>query len=141
MPRRANPMAVKANVTYDVFEAARALKVTPATIRNWIKDGLKAMTSQKPFLMLGAAIREYLRAKYKAAKRPLEPDQLYCPRCKTGRAPLGMMATQSKMTAQTDLLTGPCGICGATSTRIISHDQRVRFAATFRITKSGDSEA
>ena len=115
--------------------------MTPATIRNWIKDGLEAMTSQKPFLMLGAVIREYLRAKYQAAKRPLQPDQLYCPRCKTGRAALGMIATQRKMTAQTDLLTGCCGTCGATSTRIISHDQRVRFAATFRITKGGNSKA
>lgn len=59
MPKRANPMAVKANATYDVFEAARALKVSPATIRNWIKDGLEAMTSTKPYLILGAAIREY----------------------------------------------------------------------------------
>lgn len=114
MPKRANPMAVKANVTYDVFEAARALNVTPATIRNWIKDGLQAMTSQKPFLILGAAIREYLRAKYRDSKRPLEPDQLYCPSCKTGRVPLGNAAIQRPMTAHTDLLTGSCGTCGAT---------------------------
>lgn len=29
MAKRVNPMAVKANATYDVFEAARALNVTP----------------------------------------------------------------------------------------------------------------
>ena len=79
MSKRANPMAVKASLTYTVGEAAHALGKTPATIRNWIRDGLPVMSSHKPYLISGAAIREYLRAKYKNAKRPLGPDQLYCP--------------------------------------------------------------
>lgn len=141
MPRRANPMAVKANATYDVFEAARALKVTPATIRNWIKDGLEAMTSSKPYLMLGSAIREYLQAKYAAARRPLEDDQLYCPSCGTGRKPVGLQVTQSALTPKTDILKGPCSHCGGTATRMISHQQREGFAVTFQISKEGKSEA
>ena len=50
-----NPVTVKANATYDVFEAARALDVSNATIRAWIKDGMEAMTSSKPYLILGSA--------------------------------------------------------------------------------------
>ena len=75
MSKRANPMAVKAALSYEIGEAATALGKTPATIRNWIKDGLPVMSSRKPYLISGAAIREYLRVKYKSAKRPLDPGQ------------------------------------------------------------------
>lgn len=140
MPRRPNPMSVKSNTTYDVSEAARALNVTPATIRNWIKDGLEAMTASKPHLILGQAIREYLRAKYVAARRPLNDDELFFPSCGTGRKPLDMQVNQSKLTAKTDLLKGVCLQCGSTTTRMISHKQRHAFAATFQITKERGRE-
>jgi len=141
MGKRANPMAVKANATYDVFEAARALNVTPATIRNWIKDGLKAMTASKPYLILGSAIRAYLRAKYAAARRPLDDDQLYCPSCRKGRQPYKLEATQSPISAKTDLLKGICGTCGGKAARMISHKQRALFAQTMQISKGPNSEA
>lgn len=141
MSKHSNPMAVKANATYTVIEAAQALKVTPATIRNWIRDGLEAMTSSKPYLILGAAIREYLRAKYAAARRPLNDDELFCPSCGKGRKPLNTQVSQSEITAKTDLLKGICHHCGGTATRMISHKQRTGFAATFLISKEPDSEA
>lgn len=141
MAKRVNPMAVKSNATYDVFEAARALKVTPATIRNWIKDGLEAMTSSKPYLILGSAIRTYLRAKYEAARRPLKDDELFCPSCREGRKPLNMQVTQSQITNKTDLLKGVCHHCDGTASRMISHKQRPAFAAMFNITTGRDSEA
>jgi len=47
MSKRANPMAVKAALTYTVPEAAVVLGKTPTTIRNWIKNGLPAMSSCK----------------------------------------------------------------------------------------------
>lgn len=141
MSKRFNPMAVKANTTYDVFEAARALNVTPATIRNWIKDGMEAMTASKPFLILGSAIREYLRAKYAAARRPLQNDELFCPSCGKGREPLNMQVHQSKISPKTDLLKGICGHCNSTATRMISHKQRQAFAATFVIVNQPNSKA
>lgn len=141
MPRRANPMAVKANATYDVLEAARALNVTPATIRNWIKDGLEAMTNSKPYLILGAAIREYLRAKYAAARRPLQTDELFCPSCRKGRKPINMRVIHSQVSIKTDLLKGVCGYCNCNATRMISHKQRSVFAETFKITKEHNSKA
>jgi len=141
MSKRANPMAVKAALTYEVNEAARALGKTPATIRNWIKDGLPVMSARKPYLISGEAIREYLRAKYKAAKRPLDPDELFCPACRNGRRPLGMATTISSLTARTSLLKGTCSHCGGTCTRMISKSKVSDFGQTFSITEKANSEA
>jgi Helix-turn-helix domain len=141
MSKRANPMAVKAALTYDVNEAARALDKTPATIRNWIKDGLPVMSSRKPYLISGEAIREYLRAKYKASKRPLDPDTLFCPACGVGRQPVGMEASISSLTVYTSLLKGVCSHCCGTSTRMISKTKVTDFAHTFTIKEEVDSDA
>jgi len=123
-------MAVKANVTYDITEAAQALGKTPATIRNWIKDGLPVMSSRKPYLILGAALKEYLRAKYKAAKRPLGSDQLFCPTCRTGRNPTDMTVAIASVAPKTSLLKGTCDHCGGTCTRMIATVQTGAFNAS-----------
>ncbi len=140
MGKRANPMAVKAALTYDINEAALALDKTPATIRNWHKDGLVVMSSRKPFLISGAAIQEYLRARYKAAKRPLGPDQLFCPSCRAGRKPWAMAVTITPMASSTSLLKGVCESCASGCTRMIANRNVDTFAAVFTITKEADSE-
>lgn len=141
MSKRANPMAVKAALTYEIGEAAAALDKNPATIRNWIKDGLPIMSSKKPYLISGAALREYLRAKYKAAKSPLGPDELFCLFCKAGRTPHAMSVTINALTGKTSLLKGQCSHCGAPATRMVSTTKVPEWSQTFRIKESADSEA
>lgn len=141
MAKRVNPMAVKSNATYEIVEAARALGVTSATIRIWIKDGMEAMTASKPYLILGASIRAYLKIKYAAARSPLMDKELYCLTCRKGCKPLGMRIKQSQVSAKTDLMKGVCERCGGTATRMISHQQREGFEEDFEITKEANSEA
>lgn len=140
MGKRANPMAVKAALTYDIYEAAKALGKTPATIRSWIKDGLPVMSSRKPYLISGEAIRSYLREKYKAAKRPLGQNEFFCPGCRDARQPVGMAATVWPMQNQTVLLKGVCITCGCTCTRMISKSRLGEFAQRFRLSNKADSE-
>lgn len=140
MGKRANPMAVKAALTYEVGEAAKAMGKSPATIRNWIKDGLPVMASQKPCLISGAAIREYLRAKYKATKSPLKPNELSCFGCRAGRRPENMIVTAYPNTPKTTRLKGICDRCGGNACRIISNTKAVAFAETFHFAKGASSD-
>jgi hypothetical protein len=141
MSKRANPMAVKAALTYDICEAAKALDKSPATIRNWIKDGLPAMTSCKPYLISGADIRDYLRAKYQASKSPLAPDELRCLSCRAGRRPLDMSVVAYPNTPKTTRLHGVCVCCGGRASRIISNAKYHEFAQTFQIESNANSDA
>jgi len=141
MSKRANPMAVKASLTYTVDEAAHALGKSPATIRNWIRDGLPVMASRKPMLMSGGVIRDYLQAKYKAAKRPLSADELFCLSCQAGRNPLDMTVLACPNTAKTARLKGVCERCGGAASRIVSNARVQHFAATFHFKEGGHSEA
>lgn len=141
MGKRVNPMAVRANRSYDVDEAARALGVTTGTIRNFIKDGLIVMTSRKPYLMMGWAIRDYLRAKYARAKKPLAVDELFCTSCQVGRQPVDLMVSIASVGSATSNLKGVCRVCGSGCRRMISNAAIPDFTATFRISKRPDSEA
>lgn len=141
MNRRANPMAVKAALTYEIGEAAAVLGKSPATIRNWIKDGLPVMASRKPYLISGAAIRSYLRDKYQKSKSPLAPDELFCLSCRAGRKPKGMAVEVFANTPKTTRLKGVCECCGACSNRMISNSKLHVFARTFRIKAGGNSDA
>ncbi len=139
MGKRANPMAVKAALAYDINEAARALGVTPATIRNWIKNGLQVMSSRKPYLILGDAIRTYLREQRMNAKRPLGTEELFCLSCGDARKPSKMAVTTTRIGAQTSLLKGICAVCGSTCTRVISVRDASIFSTVFQIAKGPNS--
>lgn len=135
MGKRANPMAVKSALSYTIEEAAIALGKKPATIRNWIKDGLPVMAKSKPYLISGEAIREYLRAKYKSAKRPLKADELFCPTCRAGCCPVDLAVVSKPIAARTLLLQGVCSICLGKCARMISSAAVQDFASTFHIAK------
>jgi len=141
MGKRANPMRIKAALTYTPEEAAKALDKSTATIRNWVKDGLPVMASHKPMLISGLVLRTYIREKNKAAKRPLEPNELTCLSCRLGRKPTGMNAILMPLTSKTSQLKGTCERCGATATRIIAMRDAPQFAQTFHLTKGVRSEA
>ncbi|MEP4194617.1 MAG: helix-turn-helix domain-containing protein [Aliishimia sp.] len=141
MAKRPNPMAVQQVLTYTVEEAAGALGVTPATVRNYVRRGLTVMSSKRPALMSGRDIREFLRAERKAKKAPLAFDELRCPSCCKGRRPFGMLVDLERISPSTAILKGLCERCEASSSRFIAIRQIPEFGATFDITERADRTA
>jgi len=140
MAKRANPMAVKASLTYEVSEAALALGKSKATIRNWIRDGLPVMSKQKPYLILGQALRDYIRATSQAAKSPLAQDELYCVSCKSAQPPQDLIVEVVPNNAQTIRLKGVCSDCGGAASRFVSRSKAQQFAVIFTFKKGGSSD-
>jgi len=132
MGKRANPMAVKASLTYEVREASIALGKSKGTIRNWIRDGLPVVASKKPLLISGQDLRDYIRVKSKGAKTSLGPEQLYCLSCQAGRKPLGMIVEIVPNNYKTDRLKGDCGVCGGVPAGSFPSAKAPHFAASFR---------
>lgn len=141
MAKRPNPRAIRAARTYTIEEAASALGVTTGTIRAWVKDGLPLMRAQRPFLILGDALRTYLQSRAQAAKAPLREDQLYCLSCKAGRTPLGLMVDCMPQTAKTARLLGLCEVCGGTCNRMISRSRIEHFSGIFSLAIKEGQEA
>jgi len=131
MPKRPNPRAIKAARTYTVEEAAIVLGVSVGTIRSWVKSGLPLMRSQRPFLILGDALRNFLKDRAQASRAPLREDQLYCLTCKAGRTPMGLLVDCIPQTPKTARLLGLCNVCGGTCNRMISKSKIDDFSQVF----------
>lgn len=112
--RYPNPRRVKKHRSYEIIEAARALGVHKNTISRWIKDqGLEAITDQKPYLILGKVLQEFLTSKRTQRRRPCPPGHLYCMRCREPRRPAGGFAEYQPITATSGRLMALCEICEA----------------------------
>ena len=82
MAKRPSHRALRAARSYTFEEAAIALGVSKGTVRTWVNNGLPAMKAQRPHLILGEALKDFLQAKTAKRKSALRPAELYCLSCK-----------------------------------------------------------
>jgi len=72
---------------YTPVELAKLFNCTSATIRNWIRSGMKIIEGHsKPYLIRGSEARAFILERRKSHKVLLNPGEFYCFRCKTSRA-------------------------------------------------------
>ena len=133
MPKLPNPNSVKSARTYTIQEAADALEVGIGTIRQWIKADLRSMTTQRPYLILGADIRSFLMEKREKRRSPLGKDELYCLSCRMPTKPMGMLVDFIPHTATTGRLMGLCSACEKCSNRIVGRLALPAFSEIFEI--------
>jgi hypothetical protein len=109
--RHPNPRLVKINHSYDVGEVAALLGIHKNTVRAWIKGGLAVTDKRRPALILGTTLRAFLQMKRTRNKRPCQPGELYCFRCRAPKKPAGNMADFQPETEAVGNLTALCADC------------------------------
>lgn len=110
--RRPNYRLVKIHRNYTVEDAARLLGTHKNTVRAWVKDGLPTCDTKRPTLILGLELRAYLKARRAKNKRPCQPGEIYCVRCRAPKFPAWDMADYQPITASLGNLIGICPACG-----------------------------
>ena len=91
------------------------------------------MVSQRPFLILGSDLRDFLEVRRAKARVPLTGKQLFCLSCKAARKPMGLMVDYHDQSAKTGRLVGLCEACGGTCNRMISRTDLSLFRAIFDV--------
>lgn len=109
--RRPNRRAIKLHYSYTTEEAARTLGVSKGTVRRWLKDGLPHISDQRPFLILGPDLRDYLDSRAKP-KRRCQLHQCFCFRCQEPRVAAGGMVDYIPRTALSGQISAICEDCG-----------------------------
>lgn len=118
MPKRhPNPRLAKIHRNYSVEEVASLFGVHRNTVREWIKRGLPTSDQKRPFLILGRDLVAFLQARRVKNKRPCQPGELYCVRCRTPKAPAGDMAEYQPVTETLGNLIAICPDCNAIMNR------------------------
>ena len=89
--RRYNTRRIKATWAYTVQEIAELLGIHKNAVLRWLKDGLQADRSQRPFLIRGDALAGFLNERQSGKRRTCAPDEFFCFKCRAPRkAALGM---------------------------------------------------
>ena len=110
--RHPNHRLVKIHRNYTVEEVARLFGVHRNTVREWIKRGLPTSDRRRPLLILGGDLVAFLRARRLRNKRPCQPGQIYCVRCRVPQNPDGDMAEYRPVSRILGKLAGICPTCG-----------------------------
>lgn len=109
--RRPNPRLAKLHHNYTVAEIAERFGVHRNTVRRCIEDGLPVLDDQRPLLVLGRDLRDFLQARRNKNKRKCAPGQIYCVKCREPRAPAGSMAEYKPSGGGLGSLIGICPDC------------------------------
>lgn len=140
MAKRVNTRRIRANRTYTVIEAAQACTVTPWTVRNWIKKGLPVIDAQRPYLIIGDALKAYLSDRRAQARCTLKAGELYCTCCRHPTRPLGggvEVVTYGRRFA----VRATCSHCETLCSRFVSVAQISDFAKITTLPKLTDVTA
>jgi hypothetical protein len=118
--RHPNPKRFKIHRTYSIDDAATLCGVHRNTVRAWIRRGLPSLDDQRPTLILGADLAAFARLQRSQNKRPCQPGEIYCMRCREPRQSAGLQAVYSPLTASSGNLTGLCPVCACRMFRRVS---------------------
>lgn len=108
---RINPRRAKLHRSYTTFELADLLRVHKNTVRQWIKVGLPVVDGARPTLICGSDFQLWWSKQRKATKRPCQPGQMYCFKCREPKAPALGMVEYEATNAATGNLKAICETC------------------------------
>jgi hypothetical protein len=135
MPKRhPNPRLAKIHRNYTVEEVAALFGVHKNSVRNWVKGGLPTNDDRRPMLILGRDLVAFLQAKRVKNKRPCQPGEIYCVRCRAAQKPAGDMADYQPLTATLGNLIGICPSCEAMMYQRVSLAKLAQVGANLDIT-------
>jgi hypothetical protein len=107
---RPDRRAVKRYFSYTVEEAAHAVGVETGSVRRWMKTGLPYLDDQRPFLILGKDLREYLAARTKPKQR-CKLNEFFCFHCRAPKPAGGSMIDYTARTIKSGQLSAICEAC------------------------------
>ena len=109
--RHPNYRLAKIHRNYTVEEVAGLFGVHKNTVREWVKHGLPINDDRRPMLILGRALSTFLQARRVKNRRPCQPGEIYCVRCRSPKIPAGDMAEYQALTPTLGNLIGICPGC------------------------------
>jgi Helix-turn-helix domain len=124
---------IKSHRVYTVDEAARTVGTCKATVRRWIKSGLRMIDARKPAMIRGVDLREFLDTRARP-KQPCPPGHCYCVKCRASHAPDGGMAEFVKLTPTNGNMRGLCPTCGGLMYRRTSLAQLEQIRGVVEVT-------
>lgn len=141
MARRVSTRGIKTHRQYTYEEAARVLGVSAQTVRSWRKLGLVVIDDQKPHLIVGACIKEFLTSRAAKHNLKLQANEFKCLRCNAARNAWGGLADYIPHTPVRGRLEALCDVCEGKCCKFASKSQLPLLASCLTIAIRNGAQA
>ncbi len=126
---------IKKHLVYTVWEIADLLGCHKQTVIRWIKhDRLLADKTQKPWLIEGRNVKQFLGARKAITRCKLALYHCYCLGCRGPREPDGKIADYAQQTPDSGRLIALCPECGALMNKIVNRSDLEAIRAKIEVT-------
>lgn len=131
--RTYNPRRARAAQSYTVQDIAEIYGLHKNAVLRWIKEGLPVIDRQKPYLIHGGELAEYLRNKQSGRKHPCKPDEFFCFKCRAPRKAWENVADIQIRNKNKLSLSGLCAVCNTPMHRVGSAKKLAEYQKIFSI--------
>ncbi len=137
MPKQARINGIKSYRCYTSSEAAELVGVSKRTLHNWTRDGLQILDCERPALIRGDDLRDYILKQRQSAKVKTGLCEFYCLKCRDSRSAYGAMA-DCKISGNRAMLTALCDTCETVVCKPVSLARLPEIGRTLDLTIKGD---
>ena len=145
MSKTYNPRLIKHRESYTLKQISETLSVHQRTVQEWRYEGLKTISLEKPFLVMGYDLKEFLAKKIQSRKIKLQPNQFYCTKCRkavTSKSDevflYDLHKTIGKQEFKGLIVKGICNNCDSKLNRFSHEGKLEEIQNTFSITNIGE---
>ena len=118
--KKINTRRIPRKKSFTVHEFARKCRVSPATIRTHVKNGLPTIDDIYPTMIYGQDAIDYFKQLFTTTKTKLSFNEFYCLKCRCARTPKDDCATLLITHEQRGHLKAICTTCGTKMNKRIS---------------------
>ncbi len=109
--RKYNTNLIKETLNYSIHDIAGLFRIHRATVRQWIKEGLPLIDNHKPFLVLGSALKEFLKKRQRNRKTKCNANEFFCCKCRKPRTSWNNLVDLKILNERKLLIMGICSQC------------------------------
>jgi hypothetical protein len=133
MAHRAWVRGIKLHRNYTVDDAARATGACKGTVRRWQKAGLPAITDQKPHLILGGDLIDFLKARQKP-KQACRLHECFCFSCRKPRGPAFAEVEFQPLNPSNGNMRALCEVCATVMHKRVAVSKLAQLRALVAVT-------
>jgi hypothetical protein len=112
-----NVRLIRRDLSYSIQEIADLFSLHPNAVRRWVKAGLPTIDEERPKLIHGSDLIDFLNTRQRERKRRCAPGEMYCCRCRASRRPKEGRVVVDRIGARQLMVRGECELCGTRMNR------------------------
>jgi hypothetical protein len=131
--RRYNVRLIKSTWPYTVQEITELFDLHKNAVLRWLREGLQADRSQRPFLIRGDELTRFLNQRQNGKRQQCAPGEFFCFKCRVPREPYLGIADIAIESPTRFRIKALCSVCDTAMNKVQNVRNLPRIKMVFNI--------